>query len=81
MDLFPTNLVDNLKVVKTQTANLPSDWAGAYISVETKDFPEKFMFNYSSSLGWNSNTTGQRGHFQPARQPRIGSDTMMAPEA
>ena len=59
MDLFPTNLVDNLKVVKTQTANLPSDWAGAYISVETKDFPEKFMFNYSSSLGWNSNTTGQ----------------------
>jgi TonB-dependent receptor len=59
MDLFPTNLVDNLKVVKTQTANLPSDWAGAYISVETKDFPDKFMFNYSSSLGWNTNTTGK----------------------
>ena len=59
MDLFPTNLVDNLKVVKTQTANLPSDWAGAYISVETKDFPDQFMFNYSSSLGWNTNTTGK----------------------
>jgi len=59
MDLFPTNLVDNLMVVKTQTANLPSDWAGAYISVETKDFPETFSFNYSSSLGWNTNTTGR----------------------
>ena len=59
MDLFPTNLVDNLMVVKTQTANLPSDWAGAYISVETKDFPEDFSFNYSSSLGWNTNTTGR----------------------
>ena len=59
MDLFPTNLVDNLVVVKTQTANLPSDWAGAYISVETKDFPEDFSFNYSSSLGWNTNTTGR----------------------
>lgn len=59
MDLFPTNLVDNLVVTKTQTANLPSDWAGAYISVETKDFPEAFSFNYSSSLGWNTNTTGK----------------------
>lgn len=59
MDLFPTNLVDNLVVTKTQTANLPSDWAGAYISVETKDFPETFSFDYSSSLGWNTNTTGK----------------------
>ena len=59
MDLFPTNLVDNLVVTKTQTANLPSDWAGAYISVDTKDFPEDFSFNYSSSLGWNTNTTGK----------------------
>ena len=59
MDLFPTNVIDNLVVVKTQTANLPSDWAGAYISVETKDFPETFNFSYSTSLGWNTNTTGK----------------------
>ena len=59
MDLFPTNLVDNLKVVKTQTANLALRLGGAYISVETKDFPDQFMFNYSSSLGWNTNTTGK----------------------
>ena len=45
MDLFPTNLVDNLVIVKTQTSNLPGDWAGAYISVETKDFPETFTLN------------------------------------
>lgn len=59
MDLFPTNVIDNLVVVKTQTANLPADWAGAYISVETKDFPEAFNFSYSTSLGWNTNTTGK----------------------
>ena len=57
MDLFPTNLVDNLVIVKTQTANLPGDWAGAYISVETKDFPETFTLNYSTSLGYNDQTT------------------------
>jgi len=57
MDLFPTNLVDNLVIVKTQTANLPGDWAGAYISVETKDFPETFTLNYSTSLGVNDQAT------------------------
>jgi TonB-dependent receptor len=57
MDLFPTNLVDNLIIVKTQTANLPGDWAGAYISIETKDFPEQFTLNYSSTLGFNDQTT------------------------
>ena len=57
MDLFPTNLVDNLVIVKTQTSNLPGDWAGAYISVETKDFPETFTLNYSTSVGYNDQTT------------------------
>lgn len=57
MDIFPTNLVDNLVVTKTQTANLPGDWSGAYLNVITKDFPETFTFNYSTSLGINSQTT------------------------
>ena len=59
MDLFPTNLVDNLVIVKTQTSDLPGDWAGAYISIETKDFPEQFTLNYSSTVGFNDQTTFQ----------------------
>lgn len=57
MDLFPTNLVDNLVVVKTLNANLPSNYSGAYINVITKDFPDRFTFNYSSSIGFNTNAT------------------------
>ena len=68
MDLFPTNLVDNLVIMKTQTANLPGDWAGAYISVETKDFPEQFTLNYSSTVGVNDQTT-----FQNVLSSNIGS--------
>ena len=78
MDLFPTNLVDNLKVVKTQTANLPSDWAGAYISVETKDFPDQFMFNYSSSIRLEHEHHGQRNSAPASAAARTGSDTTTA---
>ena len=57
MDIFPTNLVDNLLVVKTLNANLPSNYSGAYINVLTKDFPDAFTFSYSTSTGFNTNAT------------------------
>ena len=57
MDIFPTNLVDNLVVVKTLQANLPSNYSGAYINVITKDFPDRFALNYSASTGFNTNAT------------------------
>lgn len=59
MDIFPSNLIDNLVVVKTQTANLPGDWSGAYLNVITKDFPETMSFRYSSSVGYNNQATFQ----------------------
>jgi TonB-dependent receptor len=57
LDLIPSSLIDNLILTKTATADLPGDWAGAYISVETKDYPEKFTINCESSLGYNAQTT------------------------
>ena len=57
MDLFPTSLVDNLVVVKTLNANLPANYSGAYINVITKDFPDGFTLNYSTSVGFNTNAT------------------------
>lgn len=57
MDIFPTNLVDNLVVVKTLNANLPSNYSGAYINVITKDFPDSFTLNYSTSVGFNTNAS------------------------
>lgn len=57
MDIFPTTLVDNLVVVKSATSNLPGDWSGAYLNVVTKDFPETFLFNYSTTLGFNTQST------------------------
>jgi outer membrane receptor protein involved in Fe transport len=59
LDLFPANLVDNIIITKTANADLPSDWAGAYISIETKDYPEKLVVNIESKFGYNAQTTGK----------------------
>ncbi len=54
MDLFPTNLIDNILVYKTFSPNLPGDFTGGYIDIATKDFPEQFTLNASASVGYNS---------------------------
>ncbi|MFM9008041.1 MAG: carboxypeptidase-like regulatory domain-containing protein, partial [Bacteroidota bacterium] len=35
LDFIPANLVDNIIITKTASPDLPGNWAGAYISVDT----------------------------------------------
>lgn len=57
LDILPTSLIDNIVITKTQSPDLPGDWTGAYISVETKDYPQKLMVNVKSTFGYNQQTT------------------------
>jgi len=53
MDIFPTNLIDNMVVNKTFTADLPADFTGGLVNVETKDFPDEKIMNVSLGIGFN----------------------------
>ncbi|WP_200975538.1 TonB-dependent receptor [Echinicola sp. 20G] len=53
MDIFPTNVVDNIIVSKSFTSNLPADFTGGVVDIETKDFPEEKTFKVSLSGGYN----------------------------
>lgn len=55
MDIFPTNIIDNVVVYKTFSPNLPGDFSGGIVDIVTKDFPEKKTFGASISLGYNPN--------------------------
>ena len=59
LDIFPASLIDNIVITKTAMADLPGDWSGAYISVETKDFPDKLIVNIDTQFGYNAQTTGK----------------------
>ncbi|HFS67633.1 MAG TPA: TonB-dependent receptor [Flavobacteriia bacterium] len=59
MDLFPTNLIDNIVVYKTFMPDLPGDFTGGLIDLTTKDFPTKKTFElglgFSATSGMNFN--------------------------
>jgi hypothetical protein len=57
LDIFATGLVDNLVITKTGSPDLPGDYSGAFLSVETKDYPDKLSVNIATGFGYNPQTT------------------------
>ena len=56
-DLFPVFMIDNIKVYKTASPDLPAIFSGGYIDITTKDIPNKAFFTVSTSLGYNNQAT------------------------
>jgi TonB-dependent receptor len=57
--ILPASLVDNLVIYKAATPDLPGDFAGGAVKVQTKDFPAQPISELSVSVGVNSKTTGK----------------------
>lgn len=53
IDIFPTNLIDNMMVSKTAVGEMPADFTGGIVNIETKDFPDEKVFNVSVGVGFN----------------------------
>ncbi|WP_375584203.1 TonB-dependent receptor domain-containing protein [Cyclobacterium xiamenense] len=53
MDIFPTTIIDNIIVSKSFTSNLPADFTGGVVDIETKDFPEEKTIRVSLTGGYN----------------------------
>ncbi|MEM7370725.1 MAG: TonB-dependent receptor [Bacteroidota bacterium] len=53
MDIFPSNLIDNIVVYKNFTPDLPGSFTGGLVDIRTKDFPAKFTMKVSASTSFN----------------------------
>ena len=53
MDIFPTNVLDNIIVVKSFTPEFAADFTGGIVNLETKDFPDIKSSSVSVGLGYN----------------------------
>ncbi len=63
LDLFPSNMLDQLLIVKSATPEFPADWAGGIILIRTKDVPDDPFFTVGMGTSYNSLTT-----FKPFQQ-------------
>ena len=71
MDLFPTNLLDNITVSKTATADKAGNFSGGSVDLQTKDLSDQMTLSFSSSVKYDTEASW-RDDFLAA--PRSSTD-------
>ncbi|HXU81435.1 MAG TPA: TonB-dependent receptor [Polyangia bacterium] len=59
LDLFPAALLANLTIAKTFTPDIPGNFAGGALMIESRDFPSKFTFKLRLGTSGDSLATGR----------------------
>ena len=59
-DLVPAAMIDNIVINKAFVPELPGEWAGGLIQVNTKDIPSTGFFNVQVGTGFNTQTVGNK---------------------
>ena len=54
LDMFPAALIDNIKVLKTYTPDLPGEFGGGLVQMQTIEFPTKRLFQAILRYGFNT---------------------------
>lgn len=57
LDLFPSLVLSDITVVKTFTPEIPGDFAGGSVQINTRELPTSFLFQASVSLAANTRST------------------------
>ncbi len=58
-DIIPSAMIDNIIVNKSFIPELPGEWAGGLIQVNTKDVPAKNFLSVQIGTGFNTQTIGK----------------------
>src|SRR5215212_4601293 len=58
-DIFPSSMIDNIIINKAFVPELPGEWAGGLVQVNTRDVPASNFLNVQVGTGFNSQTIGK----------------------
>ena len=73
LDLLPANLLENVVVQKTYTADRPGEFGGGDVQVRTRDFPGARTWSISTSQGYAEGVTfRQRRTYAATQADRFG---------
>jgi Outer membrane protein beta-barrel family/CarboxypepD_reg-like domain/TonB-dependent Receptor Plug Domain len=74
-DIFPANMIDNLVIYKTASPDLPGEFGGGVIEINTKAAPDKNFETIAIGSGYNTITTGKNEkYYNGGKKDWIGID-------
>ncbi len=57
LDLFPSGMIDSIKIAKTYSPDLPAEFSGGLVQLKTIEFPIQKVLQFSLKTGFNTVTT------------------------
>lgn len=64
-DIIPSSQMDNMVVVKSPAPELPADFSGGFIQINTKDVPDQNSFSFSVGASVNDQTHFRNFMYSP----------------
>jgi TonB-dependent receptor len=58
LDVFPTSIVESLRVQKSYSADMPANFGGGSVDIRTKGIPDSFTYSLEVGGGVNTETDG-----------------------
>lgn len=74
LDVFPTSIVESLRVQKSWSPDLPANFGGGAIDIRTKGIPNGFTLSFEVGSGSNSEASGSGLTYQGGNDDKWGTD-------
>jgi hypothetical protein len=74
LDIFPAGAISSMKVQKSSSANIPSNFGGGYIDIRTKDSSKKNYIKISLGINANTNTGSEVYTYKGSDGDTLGFD-------
>lgn len=74
LDVFPTSIVESLRVQKAWSADMPANFGGGAVDIRTKGIPDQLTFKFEFGLGDNSQNPGTVNSYAGGGDDALGTD-------
>ena len=74
LDIFPTSIVESLRVQKAWSPNLPANFAGGNVDIRTNSIPDGFLFQVELGTGYNDLNDDDGLTYPGGGDDSLGSD-------
>jgi TonB-dependent receptor len=74
LNVFPTSIVESLRVQKAWSADLPANFGGGAVDIRTKGIPDSLSFKFEAGVGHNSENPSSVISYEGGGDDYFGTD-------
>lgn len=74
LDIFPTSIVQSLRVQKAWSADLPANFAGGNVDIRTRGIPDDLTLSFEIGSGFNSESSSTMLSYPGGSRDDLGTD-------